>query len=753
MADSKVTDLATATTPLAGTEVLYVVQGGNDTKATAQDIANLAPDPSISDIVGLQPALDAKQNLLSLTTTGSSGAATLIGDTLNIPEYAAGSGVSADLVVPMARNNRIAFMGTSEIAAEDSYGDILMRIEPRLQRTRNCAGSGQQTPWMANRFNTNVLNWEPGMVLIAAGRNNLTTAYNETIRMIEEVRASGAIAIVANSYGYVLQTSATNLLAYNAALKAYCNPANGVDGVGATDPGIIFLDIFSVMFNADGTNKYAVSQSTAAGANSGGATVINVTDASQFTAGTGQFVWCATGQINKPCVIIARDTGANTITISRATSGAITSGTNIYSHPYMNDGDHAAGNGSLLLAEYAKTVINDAGILSDQRPRRPLRTVSAAEMSGGATENVFGRFATMEGSAPSGLHEGILTQLGSGNYSVVTDSDFLGKCQQFTIPAGTAAGNAFFITDTSFYPTLNNLAGRLVAFHMKYKTTGWQNAGATYSINMNGGTFGHFPQFPQGLTSDYPNLFLRTVQMFDGTFEAWGVGYMPTDMLEGGLPFNISLPYAVPSGVTPPTFKIGELSLVDIDDPQLPRRWSPRSRIVTTSTSLSFTDELVYINSASDTNQTLPVLSGTTSPMVSGQPMILINKGTGTATIIGTVNGVVNPKLASAAILTIYYDASGGNWRTNSVTASSATITIPSGSGQYEYEATVTDSSISPTDTINIRLAPTLDSDENSTDMLSLETLAARAGTGNFTVNMAFREKTSGAIKLNYFKG
>ena len=616
-----------------------------------------------SDYNAIQPEIDAKQDVLvSGTNIKTINGSTVLGS----GNLVVTGGVAAELVVPMARNNRIAFMGTSEIAAEDSYGDILMRIEPRLQRTRNCAGSGQQTPWMSNRFNTNVLNWEPGMVLLAPGRNNLTTAYADAVRMIEEVRASGAIAIVANSYGYVLQTSPTNLLAYNAALKAYCNPANGVDGPGATDPGIIFLDIFSVMFNADGTNKFAVSQSTTTGTNLAGATVLNVTDASQFTAGTGQFVWSANGAIAKPCVIIARDTTANTITISRATTGSITAGTNIYSHPYMNDGDHTAGNGSLALAEYAKTVINAAGILSDQRPPIPIRTVTSAEMTAGATENVFGRFATMEGTVTGGLHEGVLTQLGSGNYSVGTDSDFYGKCQEFTIPAGTAAGTAFFITDTSFYPTLNNLAGRLCAFHMKYKTTGWQNAGATYSINMYGGTFGHFQQFPQGLTSDYPNLFLRTVQMFDGTFEAWGVGYMPTDMLEGGLPFNISLPYAVPAGVTPPTFKIGELSLVDIDDPQQPSRWSPRSRTVTSSTSLSYADELVYINSASATNQTLPVASSQTSPMVSGQPMVLINKGAGTATLIGTVDGVVNPTLAAGAGITIHYDSAASNWRSAS---------------------------------------------------------------------------------------
>jgi hypothetical protein len=41
-----------------------------------------------------QTALNAKQNTLTLTTTGSSGAATLVGATLNIPQYSGGGGIS-----------------------------------------------------------------------------------------------------------------------------------------------------------------------------------------------------------------------------------------------------------------------------------------------------------------------------------------------------------------------------------------------------------------------------------------------------------------------------------------------------------------------------------------------------------------------------------------------------------------------------------------------------------------------------------
>lgn len=45
MADKKISQLTPATTPLAGTETLPIVQGGNTVKTTVQDVANLAGAP------------------------------------------------------------------------------------------------------------------------------------------------------------------------------------------------------------------------------------------------------------------------------------------------------------------------------------------------------------------------------------------------------------------------------------------------------------------------------------------------------------------------------------------------------------------------------------------------------------------------------------------------------------------------------------------------------------------------------------
>lgn len=74
-------------------------------------------DGTLSNQTDLQNALNAKQNTLTLTTTGSSGASTLVGSTLNIPQYSgnAGTVTSVGLSMPSAftvTNSPITSSGT-----------------------------------------------------------------------------------------------------------------------------------------------------------------------------------------------------------------------------------------------------------------------------------------------------------------------------------------------------------------------------------------------------------------------------------------------------------------------------------------------------------------------------------------------------------------------------------------------------------------------------------------------------------------
>jgi hypothetical protein len=74
-------------------------QSGDYTKADV-GLANVdnTSDADKPISTATQTALDAKQGDITLTTTGTSGAATLIGDTLNIPQYSAGGGGIAAVV-------------------------------------------------------------------------------------------------------------------------------------------------------------------------------------------------------------------------------------------------------------------------------------------------------------------------------------------------------------------------------------------------------------------------------------------------------------------------------------------------------------------------------------------------------------------------------------------------------------------------------------------------------------------------------
>lgn len=104
MANIKISELTPKGANLASTDLLEISEsaGGGTyvTKSiTGAQIIGAAGTATWGGITGtlssqtdLQSALNAKQNTLTLTTTGTSGAATLVGSTLNIPQYSGGGG-------------------------------------------------------------------------------------------------------------------------------------------------------------------------------------------------------------------------------------------------------------------------------------------------------------------------------------------------------------------------------------------------------------------------------------------------------------------------------------------------------------------------------------------------------------------------------------------------------------------------------------------------------------------------------------
>lgn len=83
-----------------------------------------------------------------------------------------------------------------------------------------------------------------------------------------------------------------------------------------------------------------------------------------------------------------------------------------------------------------------------------------------------------------------------------------------------------------------------------------------------------------------------------------------------------------------------------------------------------------------------------------------------------------------------------------------AAITVPrTRGGRFEHTETVADADVSVSSVLSAYLAPHSDTDENSAEMLSLQTLTATAGTSSVTFNLTFSRKEAGIIKLNYLRG
>lgn len=75
-----------------------------------------------------------------------------------------------------------------------------------------------------------------------------------------------------------------------------------------------------------------------------------------------------------------------------------------------------------------------------------------------------------------------------------------------------------------------------------------------------------------------------------------------------------------------------------------------------------------------------------------------------------------------------------------------ATITVPN--ARYEHEQAVSVVGIVPGNRIAAWLAPGVDSDENTADLLDIRSLAATAGTDQITFAASFGERTSGPISI-----
>jgi hypothetical protein len=85
----------------------------------------------IGSITNVETAINGKQGAITLTTTGSSGAATLVGNTLNIPQYSGGAagvttldGLSGAITLIEGANVTITDNGTNQITIAAASGGV-----------------------------------------------------------------------------------------------------------------------------------------------------------------------------------------------------------------------------------------------------------------------------------------------------------------------------------------------------------------------------------------------------------------------------------------------------------------------------------------------------------------------------------------------------------------------------------------------------------------------------------------------------
>jgi hypothetical protein len=92
--------------------------------------------------------------------------------------------------------------------------------------------------------------------------------------------------------------------------------------------------------------------------------------------------------------------------------------------------------------------------------------------------------------------------------------------------------------------------------------------------------------------------------------------------------------------------------------------------------------------------------------------------------------------------------AFGGGGGGGSVLSAEVIVT-PAAKGRIEHSETVTFTGCLPANKVFVSVANHLDSDENSAEMLGIDSMSATAGTDQATVLMSFSEPTSGPIRLN----
>lgn len=230
----------TASAPLSST-------GGN-----APDISITQADATTDGYLSSADwnTFDGKQDALTLTTSGTSGAATLIGSTLNIPQYSGGGGGTpggADTEVQY--NNAGAFGGIPEL----TYSGGFVQIE--TPKIGTGSGNGHLHIHSANSAPSGITDylttwWEKATRVLGF---RAETDTHETYIQLTAPTADRTLTLPDASGNVVIDTTVPSFSNGASAGEIRLKEAGGSDYVGIKAPSSIATPVTWTLPNVDGT--------------------------------------------------------------------------------------------------------------------------------------------------------------------------------------------------------------------------------------------------------------------------------------------------------------------------------------------------------------------------------------------------------------------------------------------------------------------------------------------------------------------
>jgi hypothetical protein len=269
---------------------------------SASSIASLAVAtyPSLTELSyvkgvtsAIQTQLNGKQGSLTLTTTGTSGAATLVGNTLNIPQYTGGGGggMSIGGTITSATAGSILFAGTSGVLAQNNANFFWDDTNIRL-------GIGSTTLGSSLQINGNsAIGYSAST---AAPTNGLAVSGNVTIGTTTIANATTDILTISKNFN-----DTTKLIISNTTSGTNANPRLSL--ISNTTAGYVEMGK-----NSAGAGGYKTLVANAAfiyNATAGNITILN-------DSSTGNINFAAGGSSTSTFILnSSNNLGLNTSTI------------------------------------------------------------------------------------------------------------------------------------------------------------------------------------------------------------------------------------------------------------------------------------------------------------------------------------------------------------------------------------------------------------------------------------------------------